>query len=456
LDTDTPAVTGRGQSPSVAALLSFVWPGLGQFYTGKRRLAAIFAVPAAVVTLVVILYILWQGPLVFAARVFAQRAIGLAIVAIVVLFGAWRLVSVALAYTSVERLRASRVLDRGILVALATVIVLSHLAVGGAALAASNTGDQWFNQPPSGDIAADLATPTLAPGQTPAPTPTTPVPTIDSRVTILFTGDGQERPIQYDSIMVVSFDPKTNSVQMVSVPRDTIYYPLYFGNHHVVTTFRINSLPRYASLEGTPDSPYMTLVNEVSYLIGIHIDYYAIMDLTGFAKMIDLAGGIDVVNPSNINDPNYDYLDGSPVGFSLAAGPQHLNGRSAMAYVRSRDSAGQQDFSRSSRQQDVLIALLHKMASPDQILNLPSVMSTLAASVATNFPADKVADYISIGQNVPKQNIRQVVLTVASNESKYVGTAVCLYRDRIAQLSRQLFGTDSLFNGQKDPANICP
>jgi anionic cell wall polymer biosynthesis LytR-Cps2A-Psr (LCP) family protein len=104
----------------------------------------------------------------------------------------------------------------------------------------------------------------------------------------------------------------------------------------------------------------------------------------------------------------------------------------------------------------VLIALLHKMASPDQILNLPSVMSTLAASVATNFPADKVADYISIGQNVPKQNIRQVVLTVASNESKYVGTAVCLYRDRIAQLSRQLFGTDSLFNGQKDPANICP
>ena len=130
----------------------------------------------------------------------------------------------------------------------------------------------------------------------------------------------------------------------------------------------------------------MTLVNEVSYLVGIQIDYYAAMDLGGFVKLIDMVGGIDVVNPAPINDPNYYWLDGH-YGFQLAAGPQHLDGKTALAYVRSRKSAGDNDFGRSSRQQEVLISLLHKMAQPAQILNLPTVLSTLGSTVTTTFPA---------------------------------------------------------------------
>jgi LCP family protein required for cell wall assembly len=449
-----PVVSGR-RSPSVAALLSFLWPGLGQLYAGKRRLAAIFAVPA-VLALLLLAYQLRQGPLVFIARM-ADPSFSFAAAVIVILLGALRLVAVVHPFAvgvRRETRKKRRVVDGLVVGLLAAVIVVSHASAGFLMAETSSTTSHVFS--PNNDL-ADLTKPnrTLAPGETPEVTTT---PSIDSRVTILITGAGQERPIQYDTMMVVSFDPKTKSVQMVSVPRDTLYYPLYFGDHHVVDSIRLNSFARFAGVEGSPDSPYTTLVNEVSYLVGIHIDYYASVDLNGFAKMIDTVGGIDVVNPDNIDDPMYDWLDGSPAGLNMGAGPQHLDGRHAMAYVRSRDSAGQQDFSRSSRQQDVLVALMHRVATPSGILALPNLMSTIQNDnlLTTNFPADQVDDYIAIGQDIPKERIRQVVLSVGANYSEYVGSAVCLYNNKVAALSRDLFGQDSLFDHRPDLPNTCP
>jgi LCP family protein required for cell wall assembly len=264
--------------------------------------------------------------------------------------------------------------------------------------------------------------------------------------------------------MVVSYDPKTNSVQMVSIPRDISNFPLYYGGT-APSYMRINALPTDVS-KGfkSPDSPYTTLVKEAQYLVGIPIDYYAIMDLGGFVKMVDMVGGIDVVNPSDICDcayggtygwPGYDWMDGSPYGFKLAAGPQHLDGRHALAYVRSRHGAGESDYSRQSRQQQVLVDLLHKMAQPSQLLNLPNLIGTLGSSVTTNFPADQVADYVAIGQNVPSDNFKQVVLDGPYFWGYLPSGASCLNYNKVADLSRQMFGQDSLWSGKADPAFTC-
>jgi len=61
--------------------------------------------------------------------------------------------------------------------------------------------------------------------------------------------------------------------------------------------------------------------------------------------------------------------------------------------VRSRHTVGDYDWGRSSRQQEVLVDLLHKMAQPSQLLNLTKLISTLAASVTTDFPSNKVAAF---------------------------------------------------------------
>ncbi len=439
---NAPTARGRERSPSLAALLSFLWPGLGQLYTGKRRLAALFALPAVVV-LLVLAYQLRQGLVVFAAR-FADPSFSLAAVAIVLVVGAWRLAAVTHAFASGERRRARRLLDRLVVVALVAVIIISHVGAGYLLAVTSSAGSNAFTH----DSTDSLPTPASA----------------DSRVTILFTGvdaDPTRSEHLYDSIMVVSFDPKTNSVQMVSVPRDSASFPLYFGGKVPVTT-RINAVPTYVhnGWIKSPDSPYMTLVKEISYLVGIPINYSAVMDLGGFVKIIDMVGGIDVNNQGLIDDPSYDWLDGKPYGFYLAAGTQHLDGRHALAYVRSRHGSHNSDWARASRQQEVMVALLHKMSQPSQILTLPNLISTLGASVTTNFPANKVADYMALGQNIPKENFKQVVLgppyTITNVNNINSAATTCLLNNKVAALSIQFFGQDSTWYGKPPPANTCP
>jgi len=456
LDTKPSSARGRGRSPSLAALLSFLWPGLGQLYAGKRRAAALFAVPAAL-ALLVLAYELRQGLVVFAAR-FADPAFSRDAAAIVVLLGAWRLAAVVHAFGGIEQLKIPHNFDRLVVVALVAVVAISHAGAGYLLAVTSDAISPIFN-PASSFV--DLAPPN--PGSSASSGPTTsplPTPVAGGRVTILFTGTSSgESSNLYDTIMVVSYDPKTDSVQMVSVPRDSASFPFYFGGVDSAST-KINSIPQYVrnGWIKSPDSPYMTLVKEVSYLVGIPINYYAVMELGGFVKMIDMVGGIDVNNPKVISDPTYDWLDGSPYGFYLSVGPHHLDGRHALAYVRSRHTIGDYDWGRASRQQEVLVDLLHKMSQPSQLLNLPKLISTLGSSVTTNFPANQVADYVAMAQNVPSQNFKQVVLgppyTILNIST--VNAATCLLNDKVAALSVQFFGQYSLWYGRPAPRNTCP
>ncbi len=456
LEKRTSLDNNHRRSPSLAALFSFVWPGLGQLYVSRRRAAAFFALPAILV-LLLLAYQMRQGIVVFAAR-FADPSFSFAAIVLVILFGVWRLVAVGDAYAHVERRTARRLHEKLTVAVLAAIIVISHAGVGYLLAVTGDAGSHAFNP------ISDLIDPaTLGPGQTAGPTDE-PLPSVSSngRVTILFTGvdaaPGRGEHL-YDSIMVVSYDPNTNSVQMISVPRDSASFPFYFGGVDKASV-KINSLPTYVrnGWIKSPDSPYLTLVKEVSYLVGVPINYYAVMDLNAFVTMIDRVGGIDVVNPSAINDSSYDWLDGKTYGFYLAAGPQHLDGKHALAYVRSRHGSGNSDWARSSRQQQVMVALLHKMAQPSQILALPGLISTLGSSVTTTFPANKVADYVAIGQSIPSANISQVVLgppyTITGVTT--VNAASCLLNAKVAALSVQFFGKDSLWYGKPAPANTCP
>jgi LCP family protein required for cell wall assembly len=422
----------------------------------------IFAVPSLGIVLL-LAYGLRRGPLVFAAQLFAERAVGLAAVGILILFGIWRLVSVVLAFLGGNRGSTHRIVDRAVLAGLAAIIIVTHLGGGYYLLAFSDAGSEVFNPGNLNLIVQATPAPSPSPGLTAGPTATPevlPTPEPNGRVTILLTGRGSGTSYNaYDSIMVVSLVPKDHTIQMISVPRDSASFPFYFGGVDSPAV-KINSLPVYVR-QGkikSGDSPYTTLIKEVQYLVGIPINYRAAMDIGGFITMINKVGGIDIVAPYVINDPTYDWLDGSPYGFSLSAGPHHLNGLNALAYIRSRHGRGDSDWKRSSRQQQVLIALLHKMASPSQILALPSLLKTLGASVETDFPANIVADYIALGQDVPSENITQVVLgppyTVTGTSNS--NAANCLLNDKVAALSVQLFGTDSLWYGKPAPADTCP
>jgi LCP family protein required for cell wall assembly len=245
-----------------------------------------------------------------------------------------------------------------------------------------------------------------------------------------------------DTLMLVSVDLKSGVVSMVSVPRDTAAFPFYWGGEAPVT-FKINSLSKAiaAGYFGSPDSPMVTLANEIGYLVGVPVDYYAAIDMGGFVQLIDLVGGVDVNNPRVLNDP-----------FTCTYVPKglvHMDGAAALRYARSRESTN--DYYRAGRQQLVMMALRQKLATPAILPQLGSLMDIAGRSIATNFPLKDAKNYVSAAENVKK--ISNCVLGPpynyhpSSSETKGSWTSR-LKLDKVANLSVSLFGTDSRYYGQ--------
>ena len=425
----------RPVSPSLAALLSFVWPGLGQYYARRRAAALLFAIPALVVAGIV-LYEARRGAAVLVARLLDPHVAAAALIAVVGL-GVWRLASVLHAYGSADVRLKGRFTERVALAPLVLAILAMHVVGASYLLSAYQMDVNIFD---GGGNAPEMA----------AVAPT------GSRITVFLGGVDQYSTRSehlYDSLMVVSVDTKAKTIAIINVPRDSSGYPLYFGGTGHI---KINSIPTYVKNGwlDSPDDPLTTLTKEISYLVGVPINYYGVMDLGGFMKIIDLVGGVDVHNDSKIDDPSYDWMDGSPYGFALSAGTHHLNGRNALAYVRSRHGYANSDYARAARQQEVLTSVAHKMASPAMLTQLPALMDAAGSSVTTNFPASQVPDMVEFAQSVPSANYTSVVLGPPYSVSTATAAAAtsCLDLAKVAPLSVKLFGTTSRYYGVKQPS----
>jgi len=285
-----------------------------------------------------------------------------------------------------------------------------------------------------------------APAESPTPTPLPPWGRShnSNRLTIVLAGvdfmSGRHHALT-DSLMLVSVDLRSRAVTLVSVPRDTAGFPFYWGGQ-APDDFRINDLANaIAGGEfGSPDSPMVTLANEIGYLVGIRVDYYAEIDMDGFFQMVDLVGGVDINNPTTLDDP-----------FSctyVPAGPVHLDAQLALQYVRSRESTS--DYDRAARQQRVLIALERKVATPAVLPMLGSLLDQASQSISTNFPLGSTRDYLDLAENIG--SISQFVLGPPYNyhpDSSTTGGSWTsrLLLDRVAELSVALFGSDSRYYG---------
>lgn len=440
-------------SRSIAAGLSFLWPGLGHLYVGRRRSALLYAAPAFLIVALLALE-LSRGMTVLAARMF-DPSFSLTLLILVLLVGAWRLlaiVDVAAPRPAGAPLRRRSQAVVGLLLAL---VVVMHGAAVYYVFAFYEAGSTIFvGEDPRGDqpAAGD-------PNGTPEPSDDYDVPpfstpsTATGRITVLLTGvdkNTDRTQSLTDTLIVVSLEPETGSVSMVSFPRDIADFPLAGGG-----TYRgkINSLMSWAAKDPDqfPAGPLPTLANQLSFLLGVQIHYFAAVDLDGFQRLISAVGGVTIDVERPIADPSYAWLDGAPQGFYLDAGRQTLDARTAMAYVRSRMGAGDNDFTRADRQQQLLLALRAQMLNPSNIGRLPAVLDAAATTVRTNFPPDRLDDMLSTIQALGVGQIRRVVLqpptyTVHPPTNTTGGTYILrLQMDAIRALSVELFGKDSAY-----------
>jgi LCP family protein required for cell wall assembly len=450
------------RSPSIAAALSFLWPGLGHWYTHRQRAALLFALPVIGVVLVVAIQAI--GGINQLAALLISPSSALTISILVLLLGAWRVLAVVDSAIAIQPRGSWR---RGRSLMVVTVVTLAiaatHLWAGYVAWAFYDAGSRIFVAEPGPDAGVATATSTPGPGQTPdpndayvvAPFATPPTPT--SRINILLTGvDSAENRSHAltDTLLVASIDPISHDIALISFPRDISNFPLFDGR---TFTGKINSFMTYVNNHPTEfaDKPLVELAKELSFLVGAPIHYYAAVDLAGFRRLIDAAGGVTINNQRAIDDPRYDWLDGRR-GFTLAVGTHTLDGEDALAYVRSRYTPGDNDFNRARRQQEVLLALAKKMTTPAMLPKIPQLIGVAGDTLRTNFPSERVSEMLGMLVGIDGANVTQVVLGAPYSYHPPNGQTGGIYTlrihmDRLAALSVKVFGSESTYP-QPSPA----
>ena len=447
----TISLRARLPQPALVALLSFLWPGLGHAYLRDRRTAALFALPTLALALIVVAQLIGGAEL-FAIQLI-DPAFAAAVIAWTIVVATCRMGAIGHAFlTASVAGRASRSVQ-GAVVALLVAVVAMHGVVGYYAWAFYQAGSEIFLPPPVDDepppVSRVSPSPTpsfsLEPGATPTPMPTERPPT--NRVTFLLLGvdSGHNRNHALtDTMLVVSIDTVDRTAVMMSLPRDLARFPMYNGGTY---SGKLNELFTLSRLNPTrfPDGPAETIKRQIGFMIGIKVDYYAQLNLEGFEQMINLVGGVDVDNPKWIRDGRYDWFNGT-YGFSLSPGSHHLDGRTALAYVRSRQGVGDNDFTRARRQQQVIVSLRDQLTEPAMLQRLPDLLKVAARTIRTDFPADQVDEFVGLSREIGTEGIQQFVLgpPYAYRPSTPSSTYYLLIDlDKVATLSIEVFGTDS-------------
>jgi LCP family protein required for cell wall assembly len=151
---------------------------------------------------------------------------------------------------------------------------------------------------------------------------------------------------------------------------------------------------------------------------GISIDAYAWVGLNGFVKVIDTLGGVDVDVLHPVVDDAYPRdldANGNPFAYqrlSIPAGPQHMDGAEALAYVRSRHSDLLGDFGRAARQQSVLLALKKKLDDATILNKLGDLANDLRGSVLTSLTLGQIVSLANYVKGLGQADFHQYVLGV--------------------------------------------
>jgi LCP family protein required for cell wall assembly len=407
--------------------LSAILPGLGQLFNRRRQLAAIFLIPTGILLGIAALLLATQSPARLVAWVASPSVLNV-VLTINLLVLALRLVAVVQAFLDT---RWHGPTGRAGIVGLIVLMVLVAVPHGIAyryGTALGSTFASVFEDGPAG--VGD------APAATPRP--------LDERINVLLIGVDTlpwRTATLTDTMMVVSLDPVGRTVSMLSLPRDLINVPL--GNGDVFGP-KLNSLMSYADRneDEFPQGGVQALLDATGALLGIDIPYYARIDFYGFVEMVDTVGGVDVVVADPIEDPEYAGFKLDKRGWSITAGEHHLDGANALAYARARKAAGESDFTRAGRQQQILIALRDAVTKDGSLLwELPALLETVGERVRSNVPISQLPELAAVVDEVEDGAIVRAIIRhpLVRSESTRYGSSLVPNVEAIQAVAAALF-----------------
>ncbi len=194
-----------------------------------------------------------------------------------------------------------------------------------------------------------------------------------------------------DSMLLIRFNPQTEQLVVLSLPRDTRTY----------VQGRLTKLNE-ANRDG---GPALTAESVSDLLGGVAIDRYVRINVQGVEKLIDALGGVTVTVPQDMkytDESQHLYID-------LKAGEQTLNGSQALQFLRFRyDSQG--DIGRIQRQQTFMRAVAEQTLNPATIARLPKILSVVQSNVDTNLSVEELLALVGYATQVNRSNVQMLML----------------------------------------------
>ena len=243
-----------------------------------------------------------------------------------------------------------------------------------------------------------------------------------------------------DTIMVASYNPKTQKASLLSIPRDT-----YTGNYPSKAT----AYEKINALYGRKSRPDETL-EAVNKITGLGIEYYVVIRTEALIELVDAIGGVTFYVPKDMNydDPTQD------LHIHLEEGEQLLDGDKAEQLLRYRhdnpdkygnmetysDEYGNNDTGRMRTQREFIMAAIKQTAKPENIFKIGEILDVAERNVQTNIDFNVAKDYIPYIVEFNTENIITGTLPGENTDQNSSGTWVFIYdEDETEKLVQEMF-----------------
>jgi len=211
-------------------------------------------------------------------------------------------------------------------------------------------------------------------------------------------------PKRTDTIILMNYNPKTKEINLVSIPRDTF----------VILNKRKEKINAAHAIGGVP-----CLIESVEKLLDVKINYYGKIDYSGFNKVIDAIGGVDmeITRRMDYDDPGQNLHIHFNKGETV-----HLDGKKAEEFFRWRknnDNTGfaDGDLGRIENQHLFISKVVEKFKSPSILPKIPSIMKVVPDYVETNMEPKDILSYALAFAKVDSEKIKSYTL---QGEAKYI------------------------------------
>jgi len=242
---------------------------------------------------------------------------------------------------------------------------------------------------------------------------------VNDRVNILLIGSSLrprtagESEVRIESLMLLSIQPSAGRAALTSIPVDLWVKAGRYGQRPLRTTHTVGDAAGY------PGGGAGLTVDTVESILGEPVHAYARFSIGDVQRLVDALGGVDVEVKHGVYETRSK--------FRFRRGPEHLDGAHAVRYAYSGYVAGlpaADRFAREERQQDVVLALLTKAMTRDDIDSLAPVFGTLTATNLTAIDADLLASALRRGDEIRRISFAPYLDSFEATSVAYRGEAV--------------------------------